>query len=185
MAFRVQVVSGQPAALREIATLIAKGVHDPVVVRAARAITADLPARDDAAELTALYDAVKYGTDTVPALKNGFRYVADPRNADWYQSAAATLRECAAGACAGDCDEHTVLCASLAGALGFKVGARAWGPPKASEFTHVYAVVAYPKKGPWSDKDAASVRAMDTTVDEAYVGWQPPRGRVLTYWIED
>lgn len=184
MSFRLEDVKGQGSALRTITELIAKGTKDPAVVRAARAITAHLPSRDDTAELDAIYDAVKHGTDAVPALKRGLRYVSDPRTVDWYQGAGATLRECAAGACAADCDEHTILVGALAGALGFKVGARAWGPPKAREFTHVYAVVAFPKKGPWTDTDS-SVRALDTTVDEAYVGWQPPRGRVLTYWIED
>lgn len=173
----------QEAALKKIAELIAKGSVDPVIVRAARAITAGCDARDDRCELEAIYDAVKSGTDAVPALRNGFRYVADPRTEDWYQGAAATLRECAAGACAGDCDEHTILVAALCGAIGFKVGARAWGPnPNVRQFEHVYAVVASPKRGPWKPND---ILGMDTTVDEAYVGWQPPRGCVLTYWIEE
>jgi hypothetical protein len=184
VAFRLESVKDQAGALKRIADLIAKGCVSPTVVRAARAITSECASRDDLCELEAIYDAVKNGTDVVPGMKRGLRYVADPTTADWYQGAAATLKECASGACAGDCDEHTVLVASLAGALGFKVGARAWGSdPNRREYQHVYAVVAYPKKGPWN-KDRGSVRGMDTTVEEAHVGWEPPRGAVLTYWIE-
>ena len=185
MPFQLADVKDQASALKRIADLIAKGCSSPPIVRAARAITVDCAARDDLCELEAIYEAVKTGTPAVPGLKRGFRYVADPRTADWYQGAVATLKECQAGACAGDCDEHTVLVASLAGALGFRVGARAWGKDPAQRvYQHVYAVVAWPKKGPWRD-DRASVRGMDTTVDSAHVGWQPPRGAVLTYWIEE
>jgi hypothetical protein len=177
-------VEDQATALRKIRSLIDKGMRSQGIVRAARAITADCDARDDLAELEAIYDAVKNGTDAVPGLKRGLRYVSDPRNVDWYQGADRTLKECAAGSCAGDCDEHTVLVASLAGALGFKVGARAWGPkPGTKEYVHVYAVVCVPKRGPWrSERD--NVRGLDTTVDQ-YVGWQPPVGEVLTDWGRD
>ena len=172
----------QAKALQKIAGLISKGVYEPSIVRAARAITRDCDARDDACELEAIYDAVKNGTDRVPGLENGLRYVADPRTVDWYQSAVATLRECVAGACAADCDDHCILVASLAGAIGFKVGARAWGPnPRVKNFEHVYAVVASPKRGPWKPN---GILGMDTTVEKAHVGWQPPKGAVLTYWIE-
>jgi len=173
----------QKKALAKIADLIAKGSIDPTIVRAARAITADVRARDDRGELDAIYEAVKSGTDRVPGMEHGFRYVADPRTADYYVGAARTLKECQAGACSGDCDEHTVLVAALAGALGFKVGARAYGPnPKVKVFEHVYAVAAVPKRGPWK---ANSIVGLDTTVSEAYPGWEPPRGCILTYWIEE
>lgn len=176
--------SAQAKALQKIAELIAKGASEPLIVRTARAITSNCDARDDRCELEAIYDAVKHGTDAVPALRNGLRYVADPRTMDYYIGAVASLRECAAGACAGDCDEHTILVASLCAAIGFKVGARAWGPdPKVKSFEHVYAVVAGPpKRGPWK---ANSILGMDTSTAEASVGWQPPKGAVLTYWIED
>jgi hypothetical protein len=184
VAFRLEEVSYQKDALKRIAGLVAKGAVEPSIVRAARAITADCDARDDRCELEAIFDAVREGTDAVPGLKRGLRYVADPKVADYYIGAKRILEECRAGACAGDCDEHTVLVASLAAAIGFKVGVRAWGPkPNVNEFTHVYAVVALPKKGPHPEN--YSGHGMDTTVTAAHVGWQPPRGRVLTYWISE
>ena len=176
--------SAQSKALTKIAELIAKGASEPAIVRAARAITRECDARDDRCELEAIFEAVKNGTDAVPGLKNGLRYVADPRTTDYYVGAVRTLEECRAGACAGDCDEHTILVGALCASIGFKAGARAYGPdPKQRMFEHVYAVVAGPKKrGPWG---ANGVIGMDTSTDEASVGWQPPKGAVLTYWIED
>jgi len=182
VSFQLAEVKNQAAALRTIRELIDKGMRSPAVVRAARAITVDCDARDDLCELEAIYEAVKNGTDAVPGLRRGLRYVADPRNTDWYQGAVATLKECASGSCAADCDEFTVLIGSLCGALGFKVGARAWGPkPGVKAYTHVFPVVGFPKKGPLRN-ERDNVRALDATVDEAYVGWQPPRGEVLTDW---
>lgn len=180
MSFQLADVQDQAAALRTIRDLIDKGMKSPAVVRAARAIVADCEARDDLCELEAIYEAVKNGTDAVPGMSRGVRYVADPRNVDWYQGAVATLKECASGSCSGDCDEFTVLIGSFCGALGFKVGARAWGPkPGVKSYSHVYPVVGFPKKGPWrSERD---VKALDATVDQ-HVGWQPPRGEVLTDW---
>jgi len=157
---------------------------DPTIVRAARAITADCDSRDDRCEVEAIFEAVREGTDKVPGLKKGMRYVADPRVGDYYVGARRILEECRAGACSGDCDEHAVLVASLCAALGYKVGVRAWGPkPSVNEFVHVYAVVALPKKGPHPESYGG--HGMDTTVAEAYPGWQPPKGRVLTYWITE
>lgn len=176
--------TAQAKALNKIAELIAKGASEPAIVRAARAITRSCDARDDQCELEAIYEAVKHGTDAVPGLERGLRYVADPRTMDYYVGAVASLRECAAGACAGDCDEHTILVGSLCAAIGFKVGARAWGPdPKKKAFEHVYCVVAGPRKrGPWGPN---GVIGMDTSTPEAGVNWQPPKGAVLTMWIED
>jgi hypothetical protein len=170
--------------LQRLAELIAKGSRDPSIVRAARAITADCDARDDRCELEAIYDAVKNGTDAVPGMQNGLRYVADPKTTDYYIGAARILQECKAGACAGDCDEATILVASLASAIGFKAGARAYGPnPRVNEFVHVYPVAALPKKAPWPKGYAG--HGLDITVPEAYVGWEPPKGRVLTYWVTE
>jgi hypothetical protein len=186
VAFRLEEIGNdeqtQRRALKRLAELIMKGMRDPAVVRAARAITKGCDARDDRCELEAIYDAVKNGTDTVPGMEDGFRYVADPQTTDYFIGASRILEECKQGACAGDCDESTVLVASLAGAVGFKVGARAWGPkPNVNEFVHVMPVAALPKKGPHPASYAG--HNMDVTVPEAYVGWSPAKGRVLTYWI--
>lgn len=181
MPFQVFSVTDQKAALRQIGAMISKGSIDPSVRRAAKAITADVDARDDLGELEALYTALKEGTDRVPGLGRGFRYVADPRAADFFQSAAVSLTECREGACAGDCDDSSILIGALAGALGFNVGARAYAPPGSGSFTHVYAVATVPKRGPWPA--GYSGHALDITVPEATVGWEPSRGRVSTFWL--
>jgi hypothetical protein len=176
--FSIADVKDQRAALRKIAKMIEKGSIDPDVRRVALKIVADCEGKDDLCELQAIFDAVKHGTDKVPFLRNGVRYVSDPRAADFYTGANRMLSECAHGACAGDCDDHTILVGALCASLGFKVGARAWGPsPRTDLYQHVYCVVWMPKRGPWNAK---SITGMDTTVKDSFVGWAPHRGRVLT-----
>lgn len=77
-----------------------------------------------------------------------------------------------------NCDDHTMLLMSLCAALGWRMGARAWGRDS-SGFAHVYAVAAYPKRPP-----CERVVGMDTTVPEADLGWEPPKANVLTGWME-
>ena len=182
MPFAIRKVGNQREALRILADLVVKGSTDPKVVQAARAITMEAPARDDRAEVDLIFDAVKNGTPKVKGLDKGFRYVKDPRAADFYTGARAILDACERGAAAGDCDEHTVLVASLLAALGFMVGVRAYGPKGGKEYNHVYAVVSIPKDGPWPK--GYSGHGVDTTVPEATTGWQPKTGRILTFWID-
>ena len=178
MGFALREVSSQKQALATLAQMTKRAILRPEIVTAARRITNDCPSRDDDCELNAIYEAVKSGTVKVAGLKKGFRYVLDPIPADWFQGAARSLKSCREGACGGDCDEHASLVAALCGALGYRVGLRAYGPASSREYTHVYAVVAYPKRQPPSD--AREWVGLDTTVDEAFVGWDPPRGRFLT-----
>lgn len=182
MPFSFVNVRDQKAALKRIAQLIDKGATDPVVVKAARKITSDCPARDDLCELEAIYRAVKEGDPRVPALAKGLRYVADPRRVDLYRGAKFMLKDCEDGACGGDCDDATILVGALCASIGFKVGARAYARPSDKSFTHVYCVAAVPKNGGWPDGYGG--HGMDTTVDQ-HVGWEPPEGRVLTYWLEE
>jgi hypothetical protein len=163
-----------------IGELIAKGAIDPKVVKAARQITSDCSARDDLCELEAIFRAVKEGDPRIPGLEKGLRYVSDPRSVDWYQGAKKILEECEDGACAGDCDEHNILVGALAASIGFKVGARAYGKAGSRNYTHVYCVAAVPKNGPWPKSYGG--HGLDTTVASASVGWEPPKGRVMTYW---
>lgn len=185
MPFSIEDVGNdQRLALRRILELIEKGSIDPDVRRVALQITRDVDNKDDKGELEAIFDAVKHGTDAVPFLKNGLRYVADPRTADFYTGAKRLLHECTKGACAGDCDDHTILVGSLCAALGFKVGARAWGPNANRDvYSHVYCIVALPKRGPW--KPSYTGHGMDTTVEDSYVGWEPPKRRAISMWLEE
>lgn len=174
----------QRTALTKLAELAQKDTVHGAIRDAALAITRNCKSRDDMCELQAIYDAVKHGTPDVDGLEDGLRYVADPRWADFFSAPNRTLAACADGSCGGDCDDHAGLIAALAGSIGFKVGLRAWGESKTgiltpAEYTHVYAVVALPKRGPFT-----KVVGMDTTVPQADVGWEPPGGTVLTAWLE-
>lgn len=183
-------VRKQEDGLLKLVGLIAQGTHAPAIIEAARAIKTQCADRDDACEVRAVFEAVKYGTPKVPWLAKGFQYVNDPRAnllvSDTYATANAIIKMCRSGACAGDCDEHTVLVASLLGALGFMVGARAWGPGRrmSSEYTHVYAIVAVPKNNYPSLPYTGT--AVDTTEPDLDVGdelW-PGQGHVMTKWVD-
>lgn len=178
MPFALKEVSSQRQALALLAQVTRRATTDPLVVTTARMITSDCPARDDACELEAIYEAVKNGDKRVKALRRGVRYVSDPLYADFFQGPARLLKSCGLGACAGDCDEHGALCSALAGAVGFRVGLRAWGPKKSNVFEHVYSCAASSKLKPVDDPRAWL--GLDTTVDYARVGWDPPSGRWLT-----
>jgi hypothetical protein len=72
----------------------------------------------------------------------------------------------------------TALVIALAGSLGWKCGARAWGKT-ADGYSHVYPVVAFPKRPPFQ-----KIVGLDTTVPDSKVGWEPPKAHVLTAWLE-
>ena len=169
MRLSVLELPNQKAALKVIVRLVEESSVDPLVRNAALAITNDCDARDDDCEVHAIYNAVKHGDDRVVGLERGLKYVSDPRWADFFSSPSRTLRQLADGYNGEDCDGHTRLLAALLSALGFIVGFCAWGRNK-GEFDHIFAVVAMPKNEPteWV--------ALDTTVDEADVGWRPPGG---------
>jgi hypothetical protein len=177
MPFSIVNVKSQKAALLQMAKMIERAIPDPVIVAAARSITVEVDARDDEGELQAIFDAVKTGTTAVEGLEKGVRYVADPRDTDYYIAPVKLLQLCAAGGCASDCDEQAMLVCALAGAIGFPVGLRAYAPAKGQDFEHVYAVASYPKNDP------TQVVGLDTTVPSSTVGWEPPAGYVLTAWV--
>ena len=178
MSFRTQDFKTQKASLRALANLANRSMKKPEVVYAARKITANLPPRDDEAELQAIFDAVRSGHPSVKGLERGFRYVSDPVNTDFFAAPFRILQQCAKGACAGDCDEHGALLASLCGSIGFNVGIRAWGPGREGSFDHVYCIVGFPKHSPkeWV--------ALDTT-EKQDLGWEPPGGHWMDARLEN
>ena len=177
-----------------MADMVQKGSIDPLVrtvtIQVIRA--AGCGDRDDDCELNAVYDAVKHGSPSVPALANGFLYVNDPRYADYFTAAPDSLKACLKGACGGDCDDASILIGSMLASVGWRVGMRGWGPPDGEGMIHVYPVVAYPKRGnPEAANGLSGVPmysravALDVTVHEAYVGWEPPETpNTLSAWIE-
>ncbi len=170
-------VATQEAALQQLVTLARKGSVHPLVRDTALQIIRGCDARDDGCELTAIFDAVKSGDKRIPALRQGLKYVADPNWADFFTAPARLLAQCAKGGglCAEDCDGHAMLVAALAASVGFKSGLRIWGPKNGSEYVHVYAVTALPKRPPHN-----MVVGLDTTVKQSYPGWEPPPGRTKT-----
>lgn len=175
MRLSILEVSSQKKALEELAKLVEKSTVDPIVRNAALAITHDVDSRDDEGEVQAIFNAVKHGSDQVQGLEKGLKYMSDPRWADFFTSPSRLLKQMAGdpSLAAEDCDGHSALICALLGSLGFIVGLRAWGKEK-GEYTHVYAVVAMPKIGP------TEFVGLDTTVEESEVGWEPPKGHVLT-----
>jgi hypothetical protein len=171
-----------------LGALVQKAAISPLVRNTAVLIigSAGCDSRDDACELQAVFDAVKSGDPAVAPFKSGLKYVADPRFADYFESPVDTINQCLKGACASDCDGHAGLIAALLASLGWKVGLRAYGVLGSGGYSHVYAVAAYPKK-PVGDPGAVHWNravGLDTTVPSASVGWEPPRGEVLTAWLD-
>jgi hypothetical protein len=160
----------QQGALEQLAQVAAKDVTSPVVIGFARKITNACDSRDDQCELDAVYDWVK----------SNIRYVSDPRSTDLFMQPANLLKMYEKGAGGGDCDDHASLIVALLASLGWHMGLRAWGRGKNQngDYVHVYAVAGYPKKNPTEDV------GLDTTVEDASVGWEPPGGHVLTAWLE-
>ena len=164
--------------MRELAELTQRATVSSLVRNTALKIRNECASRDDMCELRAIFDTVKNGNPNVSPFRNGFAYVADPRFADYFASPVDTIANCLKGACGGDCDDHTSLVAALAGTLGFKAGLRAWGRDTRG-YSHVYPVVAFPKRPPFE-----RIIGMDTTVPYSKVGWEPPKGQVLTAWLD-
>ncbi len=170
---REAVIQGINARDPEFLEFIEQSTVDPLVRNTALTIVNDCDKNDDECEVHSIYNAVKHGDERVTGLERGLKYMSDPRWADFFSTASRTLRQLAAGINGEDCDGHAALLCALLGSLGYLTALRVWGQKK-GEYTHVYAMVGFPKIDPteWV--------ALDTTVDEATPGWEPPGGHVLT-----
>jgi hypothetical protein len=186
---RVVDAKTQEKSLQMLGELTQRAILTPTIRNTALRIigSAGCNSREDRCELDAVFSAVKDGDPNVRPFHNGFKYVADPRFADYFASPTDIVNNCAKGACGGDCDEHAALIAALLGSIGWKVGLRAYGIAGTGGYSHVYAVVAFPKKPKQigTGKFAwEKVLALDTTVPSSRVSWEPPKGNVLTAWLE-
>lgn len=94
------------------------------------------------------------------------QYVHDPVGAEWVQDAWATLLRGA-----GDCDDSSVLTATLAGALGrdYRFVTIAEKP---GVWSHVFPIIEVPGQG-WV--------AADATVNKP-LGWLPPKNLQSKVW---
>jgi hypothetical protein len=113
------------------------------------------PPRDEQCELERIWEFVVLNV----------RYVYDPDEIDFFATAKETLE-----AGGGDCDDMTILIASLAKAIGFKSAARVVSTNDApEEWVHVYPLLGLQSK----DNPEWWV-PLDTTVTGAKPGWQYP-----------
>lgn len=166
-------IHGDDDRLELIRAQVFESVKDPLVIWVARAIT-EKCGRDEECELHAIYNAVKHGPIPMPQENGdvveapGLRFMGDPRFSDTYPTAGKILRWLSQGAGGEDCDGHTILIASLLNALGWLTGA-VIASKDGEAFVHVFPVVAVPKDEP------AEWMPLDTTVEEADVGWWPPK----------
>jgi hypothetical protein len=170
--FRVYEVRNQREALTELAKLVERGSVDPRVRAAAIILSKECKARDESCEIEAVFTAVKRGDPRIRGLGQGVKYVNDNPVADGFVGPGRLLQNCAEGACAEDCDGHAALICSLLLNLGFVVALRAYGKSGSKGYEHVYAMVRSKKTGKFL--------GLDTTVPKSYVGWEPPKGNVLT-----
>lgn len=186
----------QEKSLQMLGELTQRAIIHPAIRNTALRIlnSAGCNSREDKCEIEAIFNAVKNGDAAVRPFHKGFKYVADPRFADYFASPVDIVNNCAKGACGGDCDEHAALIAALLGSIGWKVGLRAYGVKGSGGYSHVYAVVAFPKKpkpvsggkgyGAGARYSWDDVLGLDSTVPSSRVAWEPPRGDVLTAWLE-
>ena len=132
--------------------------------RAIRTVSA-CRSRDDACELKKLH-AAQY---------RGIKYMADIYGIDTYQRPARTVDWAA-----GDCDDHVSKMMADAASIGYRVGARVIATD-GWNMSHIMPLVGVPKDSP------RRAVVLDTTVDGAYPGWQPPkhmRRKFADYWLE-
>lgn len=156
-----------------IQRLIWQSVKDPRMIKLAREITYNAPERDGKAEAKAIYDAVKarirYTGDIAPVkMPNG---KVEP--IDLYQSAYRTWEFRG-----GDCDDHSILIATLLAINGISAKLRVTAPSKSSDWTHIYTVALLPK---FSPKKAT---ALDTTLPgNNRFDYEVPYGKKLDFDI--
>lgn len=123
--------------------MIRASTPQTVVWRTARMIAA----RENTRDQTTLARTIRKWCD------DRFRYVRDPRNVELLQSPARMLEEIDTyGYFAGDCDEASILTATLCTAVGIRCELHAVSFRVGRPLSHVFAV-AYPERGAPVDLD--------------------------------
>lgn len=125
------------------------GARDPQIRQLALQIAQGVGNKDSTGELNAVYAWVK---QTIR-----FR-------GEWDETVQAPEVTLKFGA--GDCDDHSVLMCALLGSIGYRCRFKTVAVRGEQQFTHVYAEALDPATGQWT--------ALDTTVQQAYPGWEPP-----------
>jgi transglutaminase-like putative cysteine protease len=139
--------------LASIQKLVHKSVQDPEMRKLALKITSQCPERDGECEARAVYnfvkDNVRYTGDVAPIkFPNG-----DVEGIDLYQSARRTLEFGG-----GDCDDQSVLIATLLALNGITPRLRVMKESKSDDWSHIFPLAGLPKNGP------SKWVALDTTL---------------------
>lgn len=137
-----------PATLRRMVQIVRKYKSDVTTLDAARRITAQVPERDARGIIHALQRWVR----------DQIRYVMDPRGLEMVQTPPRTL-----DIRTGDCDDKSVLLATLLETMGYPTGFCAYGF-KGEGFSHVIALV----------KLGHGWCPLETIVPGVGPGWRPP-----------
>lgn len=146
-------VEGVRATLSIMVRLVHQGRKDPTVIATAEQITQSLPAQDIRREADALFKWVK----------TNVRYVRDSRDTEKINTAERTLRvRC------GDCDDMSVLLASLLESIGNKTRFMALGFD-GNQYSHVVTQVRL----------GSAWVTLDPTVATSTLGWIPPHDREM------
>lgn len=145
--------------LKLIASIIEKGSIDPDIRQLTLRILEDYgaPEKDGAAEVAAVFDWVK----------GNIAYRGDPICRDGYHSPKRIVE-----LAAGDCDDHTILLASMLGSVGFPIGAKIVSAEPDMPFHHIYAIVNVRSIG-WL--------ALDSTNKAYRVGEEPRYAKARSF----
>lgn len=156
--------------VRNIQELIWKSVQDPEMIKLARLMTYAAPERDGEAEARLIYNAVKdrirYTGDIAPVMMPDGKVEA----IDLYQSAARTWEFMG-----GDCDDHSILNATLLSINGITCKLRVTAATADGEWGHIYVVAELPKFAP---KKKVPI---DTTLPGRRFGYEVPFARNLDF----
>lgn len=131
--------AGTRETLKHMRRLVQNGKHDQRLRDLANGIVAKVPAKDWAGELAALFNFVR----------GNVRYSLDPNDIETIQGAAGTL---ALGY--GDCDDFSVLLATLAECLGHPCCLVAMGFHQPNCYEHVMTFASGAGETVWYGMDA-------------------------------
>lgn len=147
------VPSGDPGiagTLRRMVRLTREGKKDPGVRQVAAQLVRDLPQYDTLGEIRALHAFVR----------DSIRYTNDIRGVELLQTPRATLEMGV-----GDCDDKSVLLASLLESIGRPTRFVAVAFPPGNAFSHVLVETRFGSSGKWLPLE---------TIKPVEVGWYPP-----------
>lgn len=142
------------------------GARNPDVALIARKIVSHVQSKDYEAEADAIFQYVK----------RHVRYRLDPVALEWLQTPRYTLTTQQ-----GDCDDHSMVIASLALAAGHRAAFRTvkGDPQRPDAWSHVYGVIGVTKGG------ETQWYAADTTQQQSKLGWDPPESKLfgMATWV--